>query len=161
MLNRARSLAASYGERFKTHLSDLFTTNWLPTEIGPFDAAVSSICLHNLRDFDRISEIYREIRAHLKSNGIFLNEDLINAPTAELKQRYDTVSARRRKRAGTSVEDLQAMVRHSGSLAADHAPTGSFPATPDQHLTALKAAGFKNVDCFWKDLRRALIGGYV
>ena len=92
MLNRARSLAASYGERFKTHLSDLFTTNWLPTEIGPFDAAVSSICLHNLRDFDRISEIYREIRAHLKSNGIFLNEDLINAPTAELKQRYDTVS---------------------------------------------------------------------
>src|SRR5262250_3176835 len=161
MLNRARSLAASYGERFKTHLSDLFTTNWLPKEIGPFDAAVSSICLHNLRDFDRISEIYREIRAHLKSNGIFLNEDLINAPTAELKQRYDTVSARRRQRAGTSAEDLQAMVRHSGSLAAGHATTGSFPATLDQHLTALKAAGFKDVDCFWKDLRRALIGGYV
>ena len=128
---------------------------------GPFDAAVSSICLHNLRDFDRISEIYREIRAHLKSNGIFLNEDLINAPTAELKQRYDTVSARRRQRAGTSAEDLQAMVRHSGSLAADHATTGSFPATLDQHLTAMRAAGFKNVDCFWKDLRRALIGGYV
>jgi len=161
MLNRARSLAASYGERFKTHLSDLFATNWLPTEIGPFDAAVSSICLHNLRDSDRISEIYREIRAHLKSGGIFLNEDLINAPTAELKERYDTVSARRRQRAGTSTEDLQAMVRGSSSHAAEHATRDSFPATLDQHLAALKAAGFKTVDCFWKDLRRALIGGYV
>jgi tRNA (cmo5U34)-methyltransferase len=161
MLNRAQSLAAPYGERFKTHLSDLFATNWLPTELGPFDAAVSSICLHNLRDFARISEIYREIRSHLKLGGVFLNEDLINAPTAELKQRYDTVAAARRQRTGSSAEDLQAMVRGGGGRSADHATTDSFPATLDQHLAAMKAAGFKNVDCFWKDLRRALIGGYV
>jgi tRNA (cmo5U34)-methyltransferase len=152
MLNRARNLAASYGERFKTHLSDLFATNWLPKELGPFDGAVSSICLHNLRDFDRISEIYREIRAQLKSGGVFLNEDLINAPTAELKQRYDIVAAARRQRTGTSAEDPRTMVRGT---------TDPFPATLDQHLAALKSAGFKNVDCFWKDLRRALIGGYV
>src|SRR5215470_17197917 len=161
MLNRARSLAASYGEHLKTHLSDLFATNWLPTEFGPFDAAVSSICLHNLRDFDRISEIYREIRAHLKSGGVFLNEDLINAPTAELKQRYDIVAALRRQRTGTSAEDLQAMVRGHSGHSAGHATTDSFPGTLDQHLAALKSAGFKTVDCFWKELRRALIGGYV
>ena len=160
MLNRARSLAAPYGERFKTHWSDLFAANWLPTELGLFDAAVSSICLHNLRDFVRISEIYSEIRARLKSGGVFLNEDLINAPTAELKQRYDIVAAARRQRTGSSAENLQAMVP-GGGRSADHATTDSFPATLDQHLAAMKAAGFKNVDCFWKDLRRALIGGYV
>jgi hypothetical protein len=160
MLTRARSLSASYGERFKTHLSDLFATNWLPTELGPFDAAVSSICLHNLRDFARISEIYREIRMHVKSGGVFLNEDLVNAPTAELKQRYDTVAAARRLRTGRPAENLQAMV-HGGGRSADHASMDAFPATLDQHLTAMRAAGFKNVDCCWKDLRRALIGGSV
>ena len=160
MLTRARSLSTRYGERFKTHLSDLFATSWLPTELGPFDAAVSSICLHNLRDFARISEIYREIRVHLKSGGVFLNEDLVNAPTAELKQRYDAAAAARRQRAGGPAEDLRAMVC-GGGQSADHSTRDSFPATLDQHLAAMRAAGFKNVDCFWKDLRRALIGGYV
>ena len=161
MLTRAQSLAAPYGERFKTHLSDLFAANWLPTEFGPFDAAVSSICLHNLRDFERIGEIYREIRAHLKSGGVFLNEDLMNAPTTGLQRRYDSVAIARRQRAGISAEELQAMVRGSSSQSSDHAMQDPFPATRDQHLTAMKAAGFKDVDCFWKDLQRALIGGYV
>src|SRR3989442_10282255 len=66
MLNHARALLAKYGTRFTTHQSDLFDKSWTPTELGPFDAAVSSSCLHNLRDFARISEIYREVRAHLR-----------------------------------------------------------------------------------------------
>src|SRR5438093_1440752 len=66
MLNRARHLVAKYGERFKLHQSDLFEVSWLPEQFGPFDAAVSSSCLHNLRDFKRIREIYGEIRTHLK-----------------------------------------------------------------------------------------------
>src|SRR5258705_13871372 len=105
-------------ERFTTHCSDLFQKDWLPTQFAPFDAAVSSSCLHNLRDFARIRALYREIREHLRTGGIFLNLDLFNAPTAELHRRYDTVMA-------------------------------------------LNAAGFTDVDCFWKDLRRALVGGYA
>jgi len=160
MLARARRLGGPYGDRFKTHSSDLFAPDWLPTELGPFDAAVSSICLHNLRDFARIGAIYREIRAQLKSGGVFLNEDLINAPTAELKQRYDSVVAARRQRAGVAAGGLPAMV-HGAGRPADHATADSFPATLDQHLAAMKAAAFGSVDCFWKDLRRALIGGYA
>src|SRR5439155_78085 len=78
-----------YGERFKLHQSDLFEVSWLPRQFGRFDAAVSSSCLHNLRDFKRIREIYGEICAQLKPGGAFLNADLINAPTAALHQRYD------------------------------------------------------------------------
>ena len=149
-----------YGERFRTHYSDLFETNWLPKQFGPFDAAVSSSCLHNLRDFKRISEIYGEVREHLKPGGVFLNVDLINAPTAELHQRYVGATAARRQREGASGEDLGAMVRREGRPAAEGI-TGPFPAGLDQHLTALTAAGFKDVDCFWKELRRALVGGYA
>ena len=121
MLDRARKLMAKYGERFKPLESDLFTTDWLPIRVGPFEAAVSSICLHNLRDFTRIGEIYGEVQGRLKPGGVFLNLDLVNAPDG----------------------------------------SGPFPANLDQQLAALRAAGFKHVDCFWQDERRALFGGYA
>jgi tRNA (cmo5U34)-methyltransferase len=160
MLNRARSLTTPYGERLKTHRSDLFAVSWLPKEFGPFEAAVSSSCFHNLRDFQRVREIYREIRAQLKPGGIFLNEDLISAPTAALQQQYDGVAAARRQREGVSAEDAQAR-GESRSRSVEHGSTDAFPATLDQNLAAMKAARFKDVDCFWKDLRWALIGGYA
>jgi tRNA (cmo5U34)-methyltransferase len=160
MLNRARNIMAGYGERFKTHESDLFDTNWLPKLLAPFDAAVSSSCLHNLRDFKRISEIYGDIRDSLKPGGIFLNLDLINAPTSELERRYFMVTAARRKREGASREDIEAMIRRAGQ-SPGRMPAGAFPASLDQHLAALKSAGFRDVDCFWKELRRALVGGFA
>ena len=160
MLNRARTRMARYGERFKTHQSDLFEMNWRPQQFGPFAAAVSSSCLHNLRDFKRIGELYGEVRGHLQSDGVFLNLDLINAPTAGLQQRYVSAGAARREREGTSGADVEAMAPGGGRSRAEGA-TGPFPASLDQHLAALKAAGFKDVDCFWKDLRRALFGGYA
>jgi hypothetical protein len=96
----------------------------------------------------------------LKPGGAFLNADLINAPTAALRQRYDGVAAARRHREGASAEDLAALVRHGGRSPAT-ATREPFPATLNQHLAALKAAGFKHVDCFWKELRRAVFGGYA
>jgi len=160
MLNRARTLVARYRNRFKTHHSDLFEPGWVPEQLGPFDAAVSCICLHNLRNFERISEIYREVREHLRAGGVFLNLDLVNAPTAELHQRYDVVLAGRRRREGAPAADVGAMVRREEASPVT-ATTGTFAATVDQHLAALRAAGFKDVDCFWKELRRALVGGYA
>jgi tRNA (cmo5U34)-methyltransferase len=160
MLNRARRLVAKYGERVTLHRSDLFDTDWLPEQLGPFDAVVSSSCLHNLRDFKRIRQIYGEIRAHLKPGGAFLNADLINAPTAALHRRYEAVAAARRRRDGAPAQDLAAMMRRETPTPAA-ATRGPFPATLDQHLAALQAVGFKDVDCFWKELRRAVFGGFA
>jgi SAM-dependent methyltransferase len=160
MLERAQTIMAGYGERFKTHHSDLFDRDWLPKPFGPFDAAVSSSCLHNLRDFKRIGEIYGEIRAQVKPGGVLLNLDLINAPSPALQQRYFEVAAARRQREGAAREDVAAMVRGADRTPVD-VPADAFPANLDQHLAALKAAGFREVDCFWKDLRRALVGGYA
>jgi len=160
MLNRARKLMTKYGRRFRPHQSDLFETNWLPEQFGAFDAVVTSSCLHNLRDFKRIGAIYGEVHGRLKSGGVFLNLDLVNAPTAGLEQRYVSVAAARRQRAGTSGADVEAMVRRGGRSPTEGA-IGPFPASLDQHLAALTAAGFKDVDCFWKELRRTLFGGYA
>ena len=37
--------------------------------------------------------------------------------------------------------------------------TGPFPAGLDEHLVALRAAGYHDVSCFWTDARLALFGG--
>jgi tRNA (cmo5U34)-methyltransferase len=160
MLQRARQIMASYGARFQPYQSDLFDKNWLPQQFGPFDAAVSVSCLHNLRDFKRISEIYGDIRAHLKPGGVFLNLDLVNAPTLALQQHYARVAALRHEREGASSTGVTAMLQHAHQTA-EHGSAHAFPANLDEQLAALRAAGFTDVDCFWKDLRRALFGGYV
>lgn len=160
MLQRGRQIMASYGARFQPCQSDLFATDWLPQQFGPFDATVSSSCLHNLRDFQRISEIYSDIRTHLKPGGVFLNLDLVNAPTLELQQHYVRVTALRRQREGASREDVTAMLQQAHQTHV-HGPAHAFPANLDEQLAALRAVGFTAVDCFWKDLRQALFGGYA
>lgn len=160
MLSRARHLMANYGARFRTHLSDLFDANWLPQRLSPFDAAVSSSCLHNLRDFRRIGEIYRQIHDHLKPGGVFLNLDLVNTPTPELQRRYTQVGAARRQRIGAPAAGVEALVPGTGQAPEDPSRQ-PFPANLEEQLSALRAAGFVEVDCFWKDLQRALFGGYV
>ena len=160
MLQRAQQRMAGYGARFTISQSELFDQDWLPTQHGPFDAAVSASCLHNLRNFQRISEIYRNIRASLKPGGVFLNLDLVNAPTLALRQHYDRVAAAQRQRDGGPRTGVDAMVQRAHQTAA-HGSAQAFPANLDEHLVALRAAGFTEVDCFWKDLRRALYGGYA
>ena len=160
MLKRARSLLGKYGARFRAHHSDLFAKDWLPAEPGVFNAVVSSICLHNLRSFERISEIYREVRGRLKLGGVFLNVDLVNAPSPELEQRYVAAAAARRQREEGSRAGVESMAPRAERPPAP-GTSGPFPADLAQQLAALRAAGFKDVDCFWKDLRRALFGGYA
>src|SRR5262249_61728760 len=104
-------------------------------------------------------EIYRDVHDHLRPGGIFLNVDLFNAPTVGLSRKYEAVMARRRQREDASAP-LEALVRGEGRSSTT-ATTGPFPGDLAQHLDALGAARFTEVDCFWKDLRRALIGGYA
>ena len=160
MLQRAQQRMDGYGARFITAQSDLFDANWVPHQSGPFDAVVSALCLHNLRDFRRISEIYSDIYTHLKPGGIFLNLDLVNAPTAALQQHYDQVATVRRQREEASRTDSDATVQQACQTPV-HGSGHAFPASLHQHLAALKTAGFSEVDCFWKDLRQALYGGYT
>jgi cyclopropane fatty-acyl-phospholipid synthase-like methyltransferase len=160
MLQHAQQRMASYGTRFITVQSDLFDPHWLPAQYGPFDAVVSALCLHNLRDFQRIRAIYGDIGTHLTPGGIFLNLDLVNAPSAALLQRYGQVAEARRQREATSRDHPDAPVQGSHQHPA-HTPGHAFPANLDEHLAALRMAGFAEVDCFWKDLRHALYGGYL
>jgi tRNA (cmo5U34)-methyltransferase len=147
MLQRAQQRLAGYGARFAISQSDLFAQDWLPSRYGPFD-------------FRRISTIYGDIRAQLKPGGVFLNFDLVKAPTPALQQCYTRVTEARRQREDAPHADLPGMAQHA-SQTPTHGQSHGFPASLDEHLAALKAAGFVEVDCFWKDLRSAIYGGYI
>jgi len=70
-----RRLAAKAGQlRYVT--ADLTDANWAKAVGGPFDLAVSAICLHNLGDDAKIFACYRAIHGLLKPGGWFLDYDL-------------------------------------------------------------------------------------
>ena len=148
MLGHARALLAPYGDRVTFMQSDLMTTDWARDLQGPFDAAVSSICIHNLQDAPRIRQLYREVRDLLSEGGCFLNVDLVNAPSRELQRTYWEVAAQSR---------LARPDRRSAYGGDDWPP---FQASVDDQLAWLREAGFHRVDCFWKELGQALVGGY-
>ncbi|MBI3744365.1 MAG: class I SAM-dependent methyltransferase, partial [Chloroflexi bacterium] len=163
MLDWARKLLVQYGSRVAFVQADLSQSNALARASGPFDAAVSALALHNLQNAPRIREVYAEVFAALRSGGCFLNMDLINAPTLALQRRYWEIMLSRRKTEGSpggqprgSTHELaRAPHRHD-----DHDEWPPFPAGLDDQLAWLREAGFATVDCFWKDLGIALVGGY-
>lgn len=147
MLERARSFLKDFGRRTSYIESDLITQEWAAHAGGPFDAVVSSMAIHHLQDGPRIASLYREIREVLKPGGCFLNLELVSGPTLELQQVYDQAGAARRAQ---------------GNHAGHPAVMGSRLPKVAVHvqLSWLMAAGFRQADCFWKELGLALVGGF-
>lgn len=75
MLDHAAKRFAKYGNQVTYVLSDLFDPNWTASLKGPFDLAVSGIAIHNLREMDPITQVYKGVRDVLKPGGVFLNCD--------------------------------------------------------------------------------------
>jgi ubiquinone/menaquinone biosynthesis C-methylase UbiE len=76
MFDHARARLGPLVARVEFARADLRDPAWVQSVDGPFDAVVSSIAIHNVRDPDRIREIYAEIRRLLAQGGCFANLDL-------------------------------------------------------------------------------------
>lgn len=100
----------------------------------PFDAIVSGLAIHHLED-DRKRELFAEIHSLLAPGGVFLNLDLVEAPTRELHERF-------RREIGRPEDD----------------PADRLADLGDQ-LDWLRAAGFADADCHFKWLQLTLVVG--
>jgi len=75
MLGLGRERLGKFKGRVKFIQSDLSKPGWSKKLKGPFDAVVSSIAIHNVREHAAIRSIYGEIFELLNPGGCFLNLD--------------------------------------------------------------------------------------
>lgn len=139
MIAAARQRLAPFGERVDFALSDLSQPGWSNGLGGPFDAVVSSIAIHNLRQPALIHDVYREVATVVAPGGAFLNLDYIFPRSPLLSELYGRASGGWRAGATAS-------------------PAHVDEASLENQLRWL-LEGFDEVDCLWKELREVLLCG--
>ncbi|MGE0880268.1 MAG: trans-aconitate 2-methyltransferase [Acidimicrobiia bacterium] len=77
MFDHARQRLARFEDRLSFHQGDLRDSAWVDGLDGPFDAVVSSLAIHNVREPAAIKQIYADIFPLVASGGSFLNIDII------------------------------------------------------------------------------------
>jgi ubiquinone/menaquinone biosynthesis C-methylase UbiE len=83
MLVLGREHLSAFKGRVKFVQSNLSKRGWSKILKGPFDAVVSSIAIHNVREPETIRSIYAETLALVKSGGCFLNLDRMRPSVTE------------------------------------------------------------------------------
>jgi tRNA (cmo5U34)-methyltransferase len=83
MVNLGRRRMAKWKGRVDYVIADFSKRGWSRAIDGSFDAAVSTIAIHNVRVPDIIEGIYKEVFQLLKPGGCFLNLDLTFVPLAK------------------------------------------------------------------------------
>lgn len=146
MLEKAKTRFCEMGKSPRFLIGDYVETDW----DGSYDLVISGLSIHHLSDADK-ERLYQKIFHALKPEGMFVNADQVLGKTPELEQRYrqqwlDSIRSR-----GISEEQINAAKKR---MEYDRM------ATLDAQLGWLKAAGFQNVDCWYKNFSFAVFGGY-
>jgi len=110
--------------------------------LGPFDLVSSSISLHHVRDKELL---YRNIYGLLSIGGTFRFSDQLRGATAEIHE----LNWRRwlefcRSPANCSEEEVKSLL--------DHAEAHDHYTPLAEHFRLLELAGFKKLDCVWRNL---------
>ena len=152
MMTEGSVRMARFGGRFRYVVGD-FADGLLPPEaisVGPFDVVVSARAIHHLPGA-QMATLYASIFENIVPGGAFFNIDSADTATFLLDTMYrraDSNGEGSRRHERTEHEFQQSKIdRHRD-------------APLHKHIEWLEAAGFNSVDCFWKRLTLALVGGY-
>jgi tRNA (cmo5U34)-methyltransferase len=140
MLEQARS---ALGERASYVTGDLAEA----PPAGPWDAVVSAMAIHHLYDAGK-RELFARVHEALSPGGVFVNAEQVGAPTALLERAYTDWHERRARELGASAGEWAEAVER---MSADHL------ATVEDQLGWLRAAGFPDADCLFKDHALAVL----
>lgn len=141
MLQRARGRLGDWGISYLE--ADLLD----PLPSGPWDCIASALAIHHLDDADKRA-LFARVRAGLTPDGVFVNADQVAGPMPFFERLYATWQERGARRAGTDDAEWRgALERMELDRCAD----------VEIQLAWLHEAGFREVDCLFKDHRFAVL----
>ena len=146
MLSRARERFARSTRALKFLVMD-FATAPLP---GTYDLVVSALAIHHLSHDDK-RRLFASVYRALTPGGAFINADQALGPTTASEARYQNVWLQRANEKGASEADIAAAIDR---MRADRS------ATLADQLRWLTESGFRDVDCWYKFYRFAVLGGF-
>jgi len=102
----------------------------------------------------------KALRPKLRAGGWFVNADILVASHVDIEARFQTLrqlGIQQRLREQTGEE--KSLPAIAAELAELEKTDGDQPLQLDIDLSLLRPAGFRAVDCFWKETREAVWGG--
>jgi tRNA (cmo5U34)-methyltransferase len=144
MLDRARERLAN-DPNVSYEVADYATT-----DLGSgYDAVVSALSIHHLDDPAKQS-LFARIFTALRPGGVFVNAEQVAGPTPALDELYRKLWLEQVREAGaTATQIADSLFRQQDDRCA----------SVEDQLAWLRAAGFTDVDCWFKDNRFAVLAG--
>jgi len=129
------------------------------SDLPELNAVVSSFALHHLSADEKLA-LYRTLLPKLRAGGWLVNADIIVASHVDIEARFQTLrqlGVQQRLREQTGEEKSLSTI--AAELVELEKQDGDQPMQLDIDLSLLRQAGFRAVDCFWKETREAVWGG--
>jgi tRNA (cmo5U34)-methyltransferase len=112
-------------------------------------AVASSLSIHHLDDADKRT-LFERIYDALLPGGVFVNADQVAGPTPVLEERYKALYLEQVRAAGATEQQIaESLYRQQEDRCA----------SLEDQLAWMRAAGFSDVDCWYKDNRFAVFAG--
>jgi len=169
MLGHARQHLAKFANQVIFVQSDLSTPGWIKSISGTFDAVATSLVMHTVPG--RVKDIYQEIFNIVKTNGCFTIGDNIFTPGPTMRKVYMKMRLDNLRKALNGEKGIEAnpeeierrmQIRQHRRSGEDQERVRNplrTNLTLESQLEWLKAVGFNEVDCPWKEMQRAVIVG--
>lgn len=116
---------------------------------GQYHAVVSALSIHHLKD-DAKRTLFETIRNVLLPGGVFVNAEQVLGPTPALEERYKREWLHTVKALGATEQEIRDSLFRQQE---DHC------ASVEDQMAWMRAAGFADVDCWFKDGRFATLAG--
>ena len=145
MLERARARFELAGPRFRFEVSD-YGVDRIQEK---YDAIVSALSIHHLSDEQKRS-LFKRIHGALNDDGVFVNAEQFRCATPERHKFHHERWLTRVRELGADDRDLAAALER---MKFDRA------ATLEDQLEWMREAGFRDIDCAYKNLIFAVYCG--